>query len=76
MNAVKEIVRLRGGIENLNPNRLLRIIIFWYTLLPTILSFRSQHLSDVSSLGLISEEHAQKISPLYSPSLQNCSARA
>lgn len=32
MNALKEIIRLRGGIEKLNGNRLLRIVIFWYWL--------------------------------------------
>jgi hypothetical protein len=30
MNAAKEIVRLRGGIDRLNRNVLLRIVIFWY----------------------------------------------
>ena len=30
MNAVKEIVKHRGGIDKLDSNRLLRIVIFWY----------------------------------------------
>lgn len=38
MNAVKEIVRLRGGIDNLNANKLLRIVLFWYLLLQYLLS--------------------------------------
>lgn len=29
MNGVKEMIRLRGGIEAINPNKLLRMILFW-----------------------------------------------
>jgi hypothetical protein len=29
-NAAKEIIHLRGGIDGLNLNMLLRIVMFWY----------------------------------------------
>jgi hypothetical protein len=30
MNAIKEIVRLRGGIDTLESNAVVRIVLFWY----------------------------------------------
>ncbi|KIM95836.1 hypothetical protein OIDMADRAFT_59618 [Oidiodendron maius Zn] len=69
MNAVKEIVRLRGGIDNFNSNRLLRMALFWVDVggsctediqpifpIPTTMLLESLGADDLTPLPLLAEQ--------------------